>query len=157
MRTIVFLIVLGQLFQSFNYVFLVARGKSVRVSDIIFAFVCLFLYFLCVKANPWKLLFLSIFILNYIVTIRGICFFAESWLFYDPNITFYSLHTKSMLICFALLLLTVPFGLLFMEKDEGPDLSGRQPGILEEDLVSSIFRHTAHLHLQFRPQYLGRP
>ena len=42
MRTIVFLIVLGQLFQSFYYVFLVARGKSVRVSDIIFAFVCCF-------------------------------------------------------------------------------------------------------------------
>ena len=116
MRTIVFLIVLGQLFQSFYYVFLVARGRSVRVSDIIFAFVSLLLYFLCVKANPWKLLFLSIFILNYIVTLRGICFFAESWLFYDPNITFYSLHTKSMLICFALLLLTVPFGLLFMKK-----------------------------------------
>ena len=90
MQTIVFLIVLGQLFQSFYYVCLVAHGKSVRVSDIIFAFVCLLLYFLCVKANPWKLLFLSIFILNYIVTIRGICFFAESWLFYDPNITFYS-------------------------------------------------------------------
>ena len=44
------------------------------MTDMLFAAVCLSLYFLCVKANAWKLLFLCFFIFNYMVTLRGICF-----------------------------------------------------------------------------------
>ena len=57
LKSITFFIFLGQLFQSSCYVYLVAHGKPTRITDIIFAVVCLNLYFLCVKANAWKLLF----------------------------------------------------------------------------------------------------
>ena len=68
------------------------------------------------KANFWKLLFLGNFILNYFVTVRGICFFLESRLFYDPSITYYSLRDQSLLLISILLLLTLPLGLKFMKN-----------------------------------------
>lgn len=105
LKSITFFIFLGQLFQSSCYVYLVAHGKPTRITDMIFAVVCLSLYFLCVKANAWKLLFLCFFIFNFMVTLRGICFFLESWFFSGSDLTFYSLHNESMLIilsfCFS--------------------------------------------------------
>lgn len=78
LKSITFFIFLGQLFQSSCYVYLVAHGKPTRITDMIFAVVCLSLYFLCVKANAWKLLFLCFFIFNFMVTLRGICFFWKA-------------------------------------------------------------------------------
>ena len=116
LKSITFFIFLGQLFQSSCYVYLVAHGKPTRITDIIFAVVCLSLYFLCVKANAWKLLFLCFFIFNYMVTLRGICFFLESWFFSGSDLTFYSLHNESMLIIFVFLFFTLPLGLRFMKN-----------------------------------------
>ena len=116
LKIVILFIFIGQLFQSSFYTYLVNQGKSTRVTDVIFALVALALYFLCVNANFWKLLFLGIFILNYFVTIRGICFFLESRLFYEPSITYYSLRSESLLITSILLLLTLPFGLKFMKN-----------------------------------------
>ena len=116
LKSITFFIFLGQLFQSSCYVYLVAHGKPTRITDIIFAVVCLNLYFLCVKANAWKLLFLFFFIFNYMVTLRGICFFLESWFFSGSDLTFYSLHNESMLIIFVFLFFTLPLGLRFMKN-----------------------------------------
>ena len=116
LKNITFLIFLGQLFQSSCYLYLVEHAKPTRMTDVLFAIVCLSLYFLCVKANPWKLLFLCFFIFNYIVTLRGICFFLESWFFSGSDLTFYSLHNESMLITSVFLLITLPPGLRFMEN-----------------------------------------
>ena len=116
LKNITFLIFLGQLFQSSCYLYLVEHAKPTRMTDVLFAIVCLSLYFLCVKANPWKLLFLCFFIFNYIVTLRGICFFLESCFFSGSDLTFYSLHNESMLITSVFLLITLPPGLRFMEN-----------------------------------------
>ena len=86
-KILILFIFIGQLLQSSLYTYLISHGKPTRVTDTVFAFVSLAIYFLCVKANFWKLLFLGNFILNYFVTVRGICFFLESRLFYDPSIT----------------------------------------------------------------------
>ena len=107
LKNITFLIFLGQLFQSSCYLYLVEHAKPTRMTDLLFAIVCLSLYFLCVKANPWKLLFLCFFIFNYIVTLRGICFFLESCFFSGSDLTFYSLHNESMLITSVFLLITL--------------------------------------------------
>ena len=77
-KILILFIFIGQLLQSSLYTYLISHGKPTRVTDTVFAFVSLAIYFLCVKANFWKLLFLGNFILNYFVTVRGICFFLES-------------------------------------------------------------------------------
>ena len=107
LKNITFLIFLGQLFQSSCYLYLVEHAKPTRMTDVLFAIV---------KANPWKLLFLCFFIFNYIVTLRGICFFLESWFVSGSDLTFYSLHNESMLITSVFLLITLPPGLRFMEN-----------------------------------------
>ena len=115
-KILILFIFIGQLLQSSLYTYLVSQGKPTRVTDTVFALVSLAIYFLCVKANFWKLLFLGDFILNYFVTVRGICFFLESRLFYDPSITYYSLRDESLLLTSILLLLTLPLGLKFMKN-----------------------------------------
>ena len=115
-KLLILFIFIGQLLQSSLYTYLISHGKPTRVTDTVFAFVSLAIYFLCVKANFWKLLFLGNFILNYFVTVRGICFFLESRLFYDPSITYYSLRDQSLLLISILLLLTLPLGLKFMKN-----------------------------------------
>ena len=103
-KILILFIFIGQLLQSSLYTYLISHGKPTRVTDTVFALVSLAIYFLCVKANFWKLLFLGDFILNYFVTVRGICFFLESRLFYDPSITYYSLRDESLLLISILLL-----------------------------------------------------
>lgn len=115
-KILILFIFIGQLLQSSLYTYLISHGKPTRVTDTVFALVSLAIYFLCVKANFWKLLFLGDFILNYFVTVRGICFFLESRLFYDPSITYYSLRDESLLLISILLLLTLPLGLKFMKN-----------------------------------------
>lgn len=115
-KILILFIFIGQLLQSSLYTYLISHGKPTRVTDTVFALVSLAIYFLCVKANFWKLLFLGDFILNYFVTVRGICFFLESRLFYDPSITYYSLRNESLLLISILLLLTLPLGLKFMKN-----------------------------------------
>ncbi len=115
-KILILFIFIGQLLQSSLYTYLVIHGKPTRVTDTVFALISLAIYFLCVKANFWKLLFLGDFILNYFITVRGICFFLESRLFYDPSITYYSLRDESLLLISILLLLTLPLGLKFMKN-----------------------------------------
>lgn len=115
-KILILFIFISQLLQSSLYTYLVSQGKPTRVTDTVFALVSLAIYFLCVKANFWKLLFLGDFILNYFVTVRGICFFLESRLFYDPSITYYSLRDESLLLISILLLLTLPLGLKFIKN-----------------------------------------
>ena len=115
-KILILFIFIGQLLQSSLYTYLISHGKPIRVTDTVFALVSLAIYFLCVKANFWKLLFLGNFVLNYFITVRGICFFLESRLFYDPSITYYSLRNESLLLISILLLLTLPLGLKFMKN-----------------------------------------
>ena len=71
-KILILFIFIGQLLQSSLYTYLVIHGKPTRVTDTVFALVSLAIYFLCVNANFWKLLFLGNFILNYFITVRGI-------------------------------------------------------------------------------------
>ena len=50
-----------------------------------------------------------LFHFNFMVTLRGICFFLESWFFSGSDLTFYSLHNESMLIIFVFLFFTLPW------------------------------------------------
>ena len=63
-KILILFIFIGQLLQSSLYTYLISHGKPTRVTDTVFALVSLAIYFLCVKANFWKLLFLGDFILN---------------------------------------------------------------------------------------------
>lgn len=55
-KILILFIFIGQLLQSSLYTYLISHGKPTRVTDTVFAFVSLAIYFLCVKANFWKLL-----------------------------------------------------------------------------------------------------
>ena len=122
-KILILFIFIGQLLQSSLYTYLISHGKPTRVTDTVFALVSLAIYFLCVKANFWKLLFLGDFILNYFVTVRGICFFLVSRLFYAP--------ARAQIY----------------EKCHGTRFSGRQLRILAESLVYSIFMYPDYLRL----------
>ena len=134
-KILILFIFIGQLLQSSLYTYLISHGKPTRVTDTVFALVSLAIYFLCVKANFWKLLFLGDFILNYFVTVRGICFFLESRLFYDPSITYYSSASDA------------PARTQIYEKCYGTRFSGRQLRILAESLVYSIFMYPDYLRI----------
>ena len=142
-KILILFIFIGQLLQSSLYTYLISHGKPTRVTDTVFALVSLAIYFLCVKANFWKLLFLGDFILNYFVTVRGICFFLESRLFYDPSITYYSLRDAHLDSSAS----DAPARAQIYEKCHGTRFSGRQLRILAESLVYSIFMYPDYLRL----------
>lgn len=61
LKSITFFIFLGQLFQSSCYVYLVAHGKPTRITDMIFAVVCLSLYFFMCKSQCMETAFPVLF------------------------------------------------------------------------------------------------
>lgn len=103
-----------QAVQSAIYGYQAANGLSTRMSEMVLALVCMVIYFSCIRADVWKLLFLYIFVVDYVTIVRGAAYFAEARLFYTPDMTFDTL--RSALISFAIFAVTVPFMLLFLRK-----------------------------------------
>ena len=147
-KILILFIFIGQLLQSSLYTYLISHGKPTRVTDTVFAFVSLAIYFLCVKANFWKLLFLGNFILNYFVTVRGSLFLSgkpsvlrsQHYLLFTPRSKPAAHLDSSFLDCSL-------SGVQIYEKCHGTRFSGRQLRILAESLVYSIFMYPDYLRL----------
>lgn len=103
-----------QLMQSAVYGYQVANGLSVRGTEFVFAVVCFAVYFICIRADRWKLLFLYIFFFDYGVITRGVAYFVESRLFYSPALSFDT--PRSALLTFAVFAVTVPLMLWFLRR-----------------------------------------
>ena len=111
---VVLLCVVSQFLQSAFYLYLTFHHQSLRPTDYVFPFFCFIIYFSCIKADFWKLLYLYLFVFDYIIFVRGTAFFLEACLNRDPNWDFYSLHT--MLLIMIFFILSLPFALRFLMK-----------------------------------------
>ncbi len=116
LKTVALIMGLTQFIQCAIFAYLTVQGYSVRSTDFIFAASCFLIYFLCISADPWKLLFLYIFNFDYVTLVRGLGIFTESVLFRSPTLTFTTL--RSALIIFFYFLVTAPFMLIFLRKTQ---------------------------------------
>ncbi len=67
-----------------------------------------------VRTDRGKILFLYVFVLDYVLFVQGLAYFTESLLFYSPFMTFGSVHTLVLIFLFTAV--TAPFVLFFLEK-----------------------------------------
>lgn len=111
---VVLICVVSQFMQSAFYLYQILHHQSLRPTDYVFAVFCFLIYVTCIKADFWKLLYLYIFVFDYIIFVRGIAFFLEACFTKDPNWDFYSLHT--MLLIMVIFIVTLPFVLRFLTK-----------------------------------------
>ena len=108
------LIVIMQVIQAFLYGLQISRGGSGRVTEFGFALIYMGIYFFSVRDDCFKLLFLYLFVMDYVIILRGLCAFLEARFFYSSDMTFYS--SRSTLIHTAALAVTVPFMLCFFSR-----------------------------------------
>ena len=120
------LCVVSQFMQSAFYLYLIYHHQSLRPTDYVFPFFCFIIYFGCIKADFWKLLYLYIFVFDYIIFVRGVAFFLESCFNRDPNWDFYSLHT--MLLIMTVFIVSLPFALCFLTKTKDRVFEVDNPG-----------------------------
>ena len=88
-----------------------AAGGTGRTVEFFFAPVCLLIYFFCVRADVFRLLFLYLFIMDYILIGKGLALFLEARLFFAPDMAFTSL--RSGILQLAIFAVTSPCMYLF--------------------------------------------
>ncbi|MDO4325310.1 MAG: GHKL domain-containing protein [bacterium] len=114
-RQAVALVVCGsQLLQSFLYAYQAAHGLPVRKLEFTFGIICFAIYFTCIRADRWKVLFLYIFIFCYLMAARGSAYFLVANLFYSPSLTFLSL--EGGLFSLGAFIVTAPFMFWFLRR-----------------------------------------
>lgn len=100
-----------QIGQSLLYGYMIQSGGSGRIVEFGFALVYMGIYFFCVQDNHYKLLFLYLFVMDYVMILRGFSTFLEARLFYSPDMNFSS--WRSTLIALLTLIVSAPFMLRF--------------------------------------------
>ncbi len=116
----------AQLTQSFLYAALSVRGGNlVTLIESIFAPACFVIFLTCVRADCWKVLFLYVFVFDYISLVWGTARYLECMLFYSPTMTFDSL--RSSLFQLIIMLVTIPFIGLFLKRTKDQVFSTDAP------------------------------
>lgn len=100
-----------QIGQAFLYAYIIQTGGSGKAAEFGLAAIYMSIYFFCVKDDRCKLLFLYLFIMDYVMILRGFSTFLEARLFYCPDMDFSS--WKNTLISLAALVISAPFMLRF--------------------------------------------
>lgn len=100
--------------QCLLYGSLIFAGSTGRVTEFGFALVYMAIYFFSVRDDRSKLLFLYLFVMDYVIILRGISLFLEVQFFYAPDMNFTSL--KSTGISLAVLAGSAPFMLRFFAR-----------------------------------------
>ena len=103
-----------QVLQSILYGYMVQQGSSGRAAEFGFAFVYMGIYFFFICDDHYKLLFLYLFVMDYVMILRGISSFLEVRLFYHPDMNFSS--WRSTLIVLVSTLVSAPFMLHFFAR-----------------------------------------
>ena len=110
-------VVLIQIGQSLLYGYAAAQTGAGRVMEYGFALVYMAIYFFSVRDNRTKVLFLYLFVTDYVLILRGASVFLEARFFYHPGMNFDS--WTSILFNLAALAVSAPFMLrLFSEARE---------------------------------------
>lgn len=107
------LIVSSELLAAALYGWSVMAGSTDRIVEILFLPVFMVIYFSCVRADVFRLLFLYFFILDYLLIARGLALFLEARLFFAPDMDFFTL--RSALIHLSVIVVTTPFMCLFFK------------------------------------------
>ena len=111
---ILILVFLLQIGQSLLYGYMIQSGGSGKTAEFGFALVYMGIYFFCVQDNRFKLLFLYLFVMDYVMILRGFSTFLEAHLFYSPDMDFSS--WRSTLIVLTALIVSAPFMLHFFSR-----------------------------------------
>ena len=110
-------VVLIQIGQSLLYGYAAAQTGAGRMMEYGFALVYMAIYFFSVRDNRTKVLFLYLFVTDYVLILRGASVFLEARFFYRPGMSFDS--WTSILFNLAALAVSAPFMLrLFSEARE---------------------------------------
>lgn len=110
-------VVLLQIGQSLLYGYAVMQTGAGRAVEYGFALVYMAIYFFSVKDNRTKVLFLYLFVTDYVLILRGVAVFLEVHFFYRPGMNFDS--WVSVLLNLAVLVVSAPFMLrLFADARE---------------------------------------
>lgn len=110
-------VILLQICQCLLYGYTVTRTGAERGMEYGFALVYMAIYFFSVRENRTKVLFLYLFVTDYVLILRGASVFLEARFFYRPGMSFDS--WTSILFNLAALAVSAPFMLrLFSEARE---------------------------------------
>lgn len=108
---IIFLVAAIQIMQALLYGHEIVSGNSGRMVELSFSPLYMAIYFFCVKDNRPKVMFLYLFVTDYVIILRGLAVFLESRFFYREGMVFYSL--RSSFIHLAIFFASLPFMLRF--------------------------------------------
>ncbi len=123
---VVLVVGVAQLTQSFLYAALSVRGGNlVTLIEGIFAPACFVIFLICVRADRWKVLFLYVFVFDYISLVWGTARYLECMLFYSPTMTFDTL--RSSLFQLIIMSVTIPFIGLFLKRTKDQVFSTDAP------------------------------
>ena len=114
LRNILLFVGFIQLAQSFLYGYMVQTGSFGTSAEFGLAAVYMGIYFFCVQDDRCKLLFLYLFVMDYVMILRGFSSFLEARLFYCPNMDFSS--WKNTLISLITSVISAPFMLRFFAR-----------------------------------------
>jgi len=110
-----FVVGFTQVLESALYAWLSSQNPAWgRISEFVFAIVCILIFMTSVKIDHWKVLFIYIFLFDYIILVRGSAYFIEARLFYSADLTFDS--PRSLLFNLVILAVTMPFMILYLER-----------------------------------------
>ena len=104
----------SELLEAVLYGYFTATGGSARAVEFFFAPVCLLIYLVCVRADVFRLLFLYLFITDYVLIGKGLTLFIEARFFYAPDMTFSTLRNAA--IHLGVFAVTAPFMYLFFKR-----------------------------------------
>jgi len=109
---------------------LLSTGQSLREVEFLFAAISMGIYFSAVKAEPSKLLFIYILVMDYTMIVRGIAVFLDIRFFQDPAAPYQFLASNAGLILrMLLLMLTAPFAFMFLNETKNQVLKSDAPQI----------------------------
>lgn len=104
----------SQILQSTLTTVLYVSGKPTRSPELWLGLMCFAIYLLCIRADGFKCLFLYIFVTDYIMIIRGLSYFAMSYLFKNPDFSVGNLNTAVVTLIFFFL--SAPFMIRFLSR-----------------------------------------
>ncbi|MCD7957173.1 MAG: GHKL domain-containing protein [Lachnospiraceae bacterium] len=111
---IAFVIGFTQLLESAVYAWLAPNNAFWgRIAEYVFAVICFLIFMNTIKISRWKLLFIYIFLFDYIILVRGTAFFIEARLFYSEALTFDT--PRSVLFNLIVLAVTMPFMIRYLQ------------------------------------------
>lgn len=114
LRNVLAVVLLLQFVQSALYGAVIWQGGSGKGAELILVVFSIGVYFFSVRDNRLKILFLYLFVTDYVIIIRGLSVFLEANLFFRPNMVFFSY--RSTLIYLLTLALSAPFMLRFLAR-----------------------------------------